>query len=61
MVLDGDSTRTTARFYFVRQSIVNGAPVTARVGYYIDQLVKVDGTWLFKSRRYRDWPPSAEA
>ena len=61
MVLAGDANAVTARSYFVRHSIVDNAPVLARVGYYVDELVKVDGRWLFKNRRYRDWPPSATA
>ena len=37
--------------------MTNGVPITARIGYYVDQLAKVNGKWLFKSRQYRDWPP----
>ena len=58
MVLEGDTTAATAHSYFVRHSIIDGTPSVARVGYYVDELVKVDGRWLFKSRTYRDWPPN---
>jgi len=57
MVLSGNSTAATGRSYFVRHSIVDGSPLVARVGYYVDELVKDNGRWLFKNRRYRDWPP----
>lgn len=58
MVLSGTSTAATARSYFVRHSIVDGQPRLARVGYYVDELVKSNGRWLFRARRYRDWPPT---
>jgi hypothetical protein len=57
MVFAGDSTAATVRSYFVRHSIINGTPQVGRVGYYVDELVKSGGRWLFKSRTYRDWPP----
>ncbi len=57
MVLTGTATAVVARSYFVRHSIIGGSPLVARVGYYVDELVKDDGRWLFKTRTYRDWPP----
>jgi ketosteroid isomerase-like protein len=55
MVFTGNSTAATVRSYFVRHSIIDGGPVLARVGYYVDELVKDNGRWLFKTRTYRDW------
>jgi uncharacterized protein (TIGR02246 family) len=60
MVLSGNRGAATARSYFVRHSIIDGAPTVARVGYYVDELVRSDGRWLFKVRRYRDWPPTSD-
>lgn len=59
MVFSGNTNAATTRSYFVRHSIVDGAPVLARVGFYVDELLKIDGRWLFKNRRYRDWPPTS--
>jgi hypothetical protein len=61
MVFAGHDGGATVRSYFVRHSIVDGAPALTRVGYYIDELVKSAGQWLFKSRQYRDWPPPVTA
>jgi hypothetical protein len=61
MVFSGGSTAATVRSYFVRHSITDGKLLVARVGYYVDELVKDNGSWLFKSRTYRDWPPREEA
>jgi hypothetical protein len=61
LVLDGNSQRVKARMYFIRENVDNGSVSAGVLGYYNDELVKVDGRWLFASRRFRTWPPTTDA
>ena len=54
MVIDGDAERAQVKFYFVAQRIdENGAVTTSSLGYYLDDVVKLDGRWLFAQRHFR--------
>ena len=35
-----------------------GVFTTGSLGYYYDEVVKVDGWWLFARRHFRPWPPA---
>jgi uncharacterized protein (TIGR02246 family) len=61
MVIDGDAERARVKFYFVAHRIdENGVATTSSLGYYLDDVVKLDGRWLFAQRHFRPWPPENE-
>ena len=47
--IDGDVVKATANFMIV-EALANSEPRLSLVGRYIDTLVGVDGSWLFKDR-----------
>ena len=51
IVLEGDSQRARARCY-----VVVIRPDSYYMGYYLDDLVKTDGRWAFRSRAFTRWP-----
>lgn len=48
VAIDGDKASGTACFQFFK--IVDGAPVLAAIGTYIDRFRRVEGEWKFASR-----------
>jgi hypothetical protein len=59
MVLEGDTELARLKAYFVRQNVEDGQVITTNLGYYDDELVRVEGRWLFSVRRFILWPPAA--
>ena len=53
LIIEGDATTAAGLCYMLRVVKMKdtGAQVTTHLGIYQDELVKVDGTWLFKSRK----------
>ena len=60
LVLEGNSEAVTARSMFTRQNVDGDRHYTGPIGHYHDELVKVEGRWLFKKRIYRNWPSGNE-
>jgi hypothetical protein len=60
LVFDGNHSRVHLKSFFIRQNIERGMVTSTNLGYYRDELVNLDGRWLFERRRWRLWPPSAE-
>jgi hypothetical protein len=56
LLVEGSGERRSARsFAYVTECRGEPPYVTRFAGYYEDQLVKVDGTWLFSERLIRLW------
>jgi hypothetical protein len=60
LVFEGSHARAHVKSFFIRQNVENGVVKSTNLGYYRDDLVNVDGHWLFERRRWRLWPPSNE-
>jgi uncharacterized protein (TIGR02246 family) len=58
LVFEGNHARVYLKSFFIRQNIDRGTVTSTNLGYYRDDLVNVDGRWLFERRRWRLWPPS---
>ena len=52
IAIDGD--RATAHSYVHVSNVATGTPVCFMIAFYDDELVKQDGTWLFKVRNVRN-------
>jgi len=62
LIVEGDGTRAFGMCYMTRivRMKDTGAFVTTHLGIYEDLLVKVEGQWLFRSRKlHLDTPPRA--
>ena len=60
LVFEGNHARVHVKSYFIRQNVEAGVVKSTNLGYYRDDVVNVDGRWLFERRRWRLWPPSDE-
>ena len=58
LVFEGNHARVYLKSFFIRQNIERGTVTSTNLGYYRDDLVNVDGRWLFERRRWRLWPPA---
>jgi hypothetical protein len=58
LVFEGNRARAHVKSFFIRQNVENGVVKSTNLGYYRDDLVNVDGRWLFERRRWRLWPPA---
>jgi hypothetical protein len=58
LVLEGNNVRVHARSFFIRQNVDNGVVASTNLGYYHDEIVNIEGRWLFEKRRWRRWPPT---
>ncbi|MBV8084296.1 MAG: nuclear transport factor 2 family protein [Chloroflexi bacterium] len=56
LVLEGDGERAAGKAYVMVFRLENGQLVHTLSGSYDDELVKLDGQWLFSRRRSRRWP-----
>jgi uncharacterized protein (TIGR02246 family) len=62
MVIEGDDQQANVKFFFVLHRVdAAGVISSSGAGYYHDQVVKLDGQWLFARRHFRAWPPDAES
>jgi hypothetical protein len=61
LVFDGDHSRARVKSFFIRQNVEDGVVTSTNLGYYRDDVVNVDGGWLFERRRWRRWPPADAA
>jgi hypothetical protein len=60
LLLDGDGGKCRAYSYWmVPARIIGGGCIVGAFGWYEDDLVKVDGRWLFKQRVFRSDMPTA--
>jgi len=58
LVIEGNHSRVRVKSFFIRHNIDNGVVTSTNLGYYRDDIVNVEGRWLFERRRWRLWPPS---
>jgi uncharacterized protein (TIGR02246 family) len=58
LVFEGHHARARVKSFFIRQNVERGSVTSTNLGYYRDDLVNVDGRWLFERRRWRLWPPA---
>ena len=56
VVLEGDGATATGKAYIMVYRLDEGQVVHTLMGSYDDQLVKVDGRWLFQRRQAHRWP-----
>jgi uncharacterized protein (TIGR02246 family) len=52
IAVDGD--RATARSYVHVSNLATGTPVCLMIAFYEDELLRQNGTWLFKTRNVRN-------
>ena len=57
IILDGHADRASLKAYVCYQRREDGEIKTTTMGFYQDDLVKLDGCWHFACRRFRPWPP----
>jgi hypothetical protein len=59
IIVDGTSARAHLKAYLCYQRRDGADIKTSTLGYYEDDLVKLDDRWRFACRRFRPWPPDA--
>jgi hypothetical protein len=57
ILVDGNTDRATLKAYLCYQRREDGGIKTTTIGFYQDDLIKLDGRWHFACRRFRPWPP----
>ncbi len=57
IIVEGDGERATLKAYLCYQRRDDDQVKTTTMGFYQDDLVRLDGRWLFACRRFRPWPP----
>jgi hypothetical protein len=57
IVIDGNAQRASLKAYLCYQRREGGQITTSSMGFYEDDVVKLDGRWHFACRRFQPWPP----
>jgi hypothetical protein len=57
IIVEGNANRANLKAYLCYQRREDGQIKTSTMGFYQDDLVKLEGRWHFASRRFRPWPP----